>query len=324
MKVLFVKRKDMNTSLPKVIVLVGPTASGKTEWGLNLAKKFGGEIIAADSRQIYKRMDIGTAKPRGEWRWHATWKGIRRTYYVDDIPHHLVDIINPGKRFTAAEFRDSAVKYIKMAEMNGSVPFVVGGTGLYVSALVDNFSIPRVAPNGKLRESLEGKTEEELFALLKILDPVCATTIDARNKRRLIRALEVCIFTGKPFSEQKKKGESMFQFLQIGIDVDRELLYSRIDKRIDQMVEEGVVKEVEELVKRKFSWDLPSMSGIGYRQFRPYIEKTLSLAECIENLKRDTRHYARRQMTWFRREKGIRWCERYDQVETLVDQFLKK
>lgn len=313
----------MDTSLPKVIILVGPTASGKTEWALKLAQKFHGEIVAADSRQIYKRMDIGTAKPMGEWRWHATWKGIRRTYYVQDIPHHLVDILTPGKRFTAAEFRDRSIKYIKMAERNGSVPFVVGGTGLYISSLVDNFYIPRVQANIKLRESLEGKTHEELMSLLTILDPECARTIDAKNKRRLIRALEVCIFTGKPFSQQKKKGEPMFRFLQIGIEVPRETLYERIDKRIDSMVEMGVVKEVEELVKKKFSWDLPSMSGIGYRQFRPYVEKKLSLAECIENLKRDTRHYARRQLTWFRREKEIKWCSNYEQAEKLVEDFLK-
>lgn len=313
----------MDTSLPKVIVLVGPTASGKTEWGLRLAKKFNGEVVAADSRQIYKRMDVGTAKPRGEWRWHATWKGIRRTFYVEDIPHHLVDIMNPGKRFTAAEFRDRAVKYIKMAQMNGHLPIVAGGTGLYMSALVDNFYIPRVPPNPKLRESLEGKSLEELLSLLQVLDPVSAKSLDAKNKRRLIRALEVCIFTGRPFSEQKKKGEQMFKFLQIGIDVPREKLYERIDTRIDAMVEEGLVKEVEELVKRKFSWDLPSMSGIGYRQFRPFIEKTSSLAECIENLKRDTRHYARRQLTWFRREKGIHWCKDYETAEKMVEDFLK-
>lgn len=314
----------MNISLPKVIVLLGPTASGKTDWGLRLAKKFGGEIIASDSRQIYTKMDIGTAKPKGEWRWHASWKGIRKTFYVDGIPHHLVDIVNPGKRFTAAEFRDTAVKYIKMTQLNEHVPFVVGGTGLYSSALIDNFTIPRVPPNTKLRESLESKKNEELFSLLSILDPEGSKTIDAQNKRRLIRALEVCIFTGKPFSSQKKRGEPMFQFLQLGIDVPREELYARIDARIDVMVETGLVHEVEELVKRKYSWDLPSMSGIGYRQFRPYVEGKASLAECVENLKRDTRHFARRQMTWFRREKNIVWCKNYEEAEELVANFLKQ
>jgi len=203
------------------------------------------------------------------------------------------------------------------------MPIVVGGTGLYVNSLVDNFYIPRVVANGKLRESLENKTHLELMSLLQILDPQSAATIDGKNKRRLIRALEVCIFTGKPFSEQKKKGEPMFQFLQIGIEVPRETLYERIDRRIDAMVETGIVKEVEELVKRKFSWDLPSMSGIGYRQFRPYVEKRIPLDECIQNLKRDTRHYARRQLTWFRRGKDNKWCTSYEEAEKLVEDFLK-
>ncbi len=313
----------MDTSLPKVVVLVGPTAAGKTDWSLRLAKKFNAEIIAADSRQIYKKMDIGTAKPTGEWRWHATWKGIRRTFFVGDVPHHLVDIIGPGKRFTAAEFRDKGVKYIKMCEMNHKVPLVVGGTGLYVNTLVENLAIPRVAANPKLRDSLEEKSLEELNSLLKVLDPESAKTIDGKNKRRLIRALEVCIFTGKPFSEQRKKGETMFQFLQIGVDVPREELYERIDKRIDQMVEQGIVQEVEELVKKKFSWDLPSMSGIGYKEFRPYLEKKVPLQTCIENLKKNTRHYARRQMTWFRRQKDIHWCKTYEQAEQLVQEFLQ-
>lgn len=314
----------MDTPLPKVIVLLGPTASGKTEWGLKLAQKFSGEIIAADSRQIYKRMDIGTAKPAGEWRWHATWKGIRRTYYVNDVPHHLVDIINPGKRFTAAEFRDRAVKYIKMAEMNKNLPIIVGGTGLYINALVDNFYIPRVPPNTKLRESLESKTHEQLLSLLTILDPESARTIDPNNKRRIIRALEVCIFTGKPFSSQKKKGEQMFWFLQIGIETPREVLYGRIDGRIDLMVKKGILKEVEGLIKRKYSWNLPSMSGIGYRQFKPYLENKITPEECVQNLKRDTRHYARRQMTWFRRSKDIVWCKSYEEAEQRVEEFLKK
>ncbi len=313
----------MDTSLPKVVVLVGPTASGKTEWSLRLAKKFHAEIIAADSRQIYKRMDIGTAKPVGEWRWHATWKGIRRTFFVQDIPHHLMDIIGPGKRFTAAEFRDRAIKYIKIAERGGSLPLVVGGTGLYINTLVDNFYIPRVPANPKLRESLEEKSLEELLSLLNILDPEGAKVIDGKNKRRLIRALEVCILTGKPFSEQKKKGESMFQFLQIGIDVPRDILYERIDARVNTMVKNGILKEVEDLVMKKFSWDLPSMSGIGYKEFRPYLEKKSSLETCMENLKRNTRHYARRQLTWFRREKDIHWCRDYEQAEKLVQEFLQ-
>lgn len=313
-----------DTQLPKVIAIVGPTASGKTDWSLRLAHKYNGEIISADSRQVYKKMDIGTAKPEGEWRWNAGWNGLRHTYYVDDIPHHLMDFLDPGKQFTAAEFRDRSIKYIKLAQKNEHIPFVVGGTGLYLSALINNLYIPRVLPNKKLRESLEEKSKEELRQLLNTLDPKSAETIDPHNKRRMIRALEVCIFTGIPFSEQQNKGEPMFQFLQIGPELPRDQLYARIEQRVDDMIRLGLVKEVEALMKQKYSWNLPSMSGVGYRQLREFLEKTKTLEESVENLKRDTRHFARRQLTWFRRDKNIHWCKSYEEAEALVDKFLEK
>lgn len=313
---------DRDDSLQKVIVIAGPTASGKTDWALKLAKEFNGEIIAADSRQIYKKMTIGTAKPDGEWRWQASWNGLRRTYYVDDVPHHLIDIVDPGKRFTVAEFRDRAMKYIKMAHKNGRVPFVVGGTGLYISTLVNNLHIPRVAPNKQLRKSLEEKTCEQLMGLLENLDPEAAKTIDSHNKRRIIRALEVSILTGEPFSGQRKKGDQMFRFLQLGIDVPREVLYKRIDERVDKMVEKGLVKEIEALMQQKYSWDLSSMSGIGYRQFRSHFENKRSLEECIAHLKTDSHQYARRQMTWFKRDESIYWCKGFEEAHQLVQNFL--
>ncbi len=313
-----------DASLPKVIALVGPTASGKTDWSLRLAQKYNGEIISADSRQVYKKMNIGTAKPTGEWRWHAGWNGLRRTYYCEDIPHHLMDFLDPGKQFTAAEFRDRAIKYIKLTLKNESLPMIVGGTGLYVSALVDNLYIPRVLPNKKLRKGLEEKTAEELVQLLHNFDPASAKKIDPHNKRRLIRALEVCILSDRPFSEQQKRGEPMFQFLQIAPELSRELLYERIEKRIDTMIEQGLLGEVEALIKQKYAWDLPSMSGVGYRQLRSHIEGTKSLEQTIEELKRDTRQFARRQLTWFRRDKNIHWCKTYEEAEKLIQQFLAK
>ncbi len=304
--------------LPKLIVLLGPTASGKTAWGLEIAKKYNGEIISADSRQIYQKMTIGTAKVHGEWRWN----GLRRTFYVDNIPHHLVDFLNPGKAFSAAEFRDKAVKYCKMAYQAGRIPIVVGGTGLYISSLVDNFIIPRVAANQKLRRSLEEKSTLELLQLLSTLDPVASERIDAKNKRRLIRALEVCIMSGERFSEQSKKGDQLFDVLQIGIEVPRDVLHRRISERIDGMIEEGLLQEIENLLKQKYGWNLPSMNGIGYRQFRSYFEGQKTLLEVVEHLKRDTRQYARRQCTWFRRDSRIQWCETLPDALRLVNEFL--
>lgn len=304
--------------LQKLIVLLGPTASGKTAWSLQLAKKINGEIIGADSRQIYTKMNIGTAKPAGEWRRN----GLRKTYYIEDIPHHLIDIIDPGKTFNVAEFRDKTIKYAKLAHKAGHIPMLVGGTGLYISSVVDNFTIPRIEPNKKLRKSLEDKSLEDLTSLLRTLDPDAAATIDTKNKRRLIRALEVCILTGDSFSAQKQKGEPLFDILQIGVDVPREELYARIDARVDVMMAEGLLAEVERLVKQKYAWHLPSMSGVGYRQFRGFFEGTSTLDECVALLKRDTRHFARRQMTWFRRDERIGWCRSYEQAEALIEEFL--
>ena len=287
-----------------------------------MAKKINAEIICADSRQVYKKMDIGTAKIRGEWEWRANWRGLRHSYFVDDIHHHLIDFVDPGKRFTVAEFRDRAIKYIKLAYKNDRIPMVVGGTGLYISALINNFHIPRIPPNTKLRNSLEDKTNEQLMQLLSTLDPVTAATIDAHNTRRIIRALEVCILTGEPFSGQRDQGESMFNFLQVGVQVDRNVLYDRIEMRVDKMIERGLVQEIEGLLKQKYSWELPSMSGIGYKQFKHYFEGTKTLEEATAALKRDTRQYARRQLTWFRKDSNMEWLDTYDDLERRALDFL--
>lgn len=306
--------------LPKVIAIVGSTASGKTEWGLRLARELDGEVVSADSRQVYKEMNIGTAKPVGEWK----YTGLRRVYQVDGIPHHLIDFLSPGKSFTAAEFRDKAIKHITSIHKQNKIPFVVGGTGLYIDALAHNFSIPRVPPNKKLRESFGEKTSAELLAWLSNLDPQTARSIDPHNKRRIIRALEVCILSGTPFSQHSKRGEQLFDILKIGILVPRETLWQRIDERIDRMMEKGLRDEVSLLVKRKYGWHLPSMSGIGYRQFKSYFEGTCTLDEVVQLLKRDTKRFAKRQATWFRRDKGIVWCADFDTARDTIASFLKK
>lgn len=307
-----------DAKLPKVVVILGPTAAGKTQWSIQLAKQFHGSVISADSRQIYKKMDIGTAKPTGERL------GLRRSLHVDGVPHHMIDIIDPGKKFTVAQFRDRALKYIKLATKNNRLPIVAGGTGLYISALVDNYTIPRIPENKKLRQSLESKTAAELMTLLTSLDPGAAKTMDPKNKRRIIRALEVCILSGEPYSAQRLRGEPLIDVLQIGITVPRDTLHQRINTRVDEMMKLGLLKEVEQLMKQKYSWELPSMSGVGYRQFQGFFEGRHSLDECIELLKRDTRRFARRQCTWFRRDKRIQWVERYDEALALVKEFLKK
>lgn len=306
--------------LPKIIVICGPTASGKTEWSLRLAEKYGGEVISADSRQIYKKMNIGTAKEPGEWRWHS----LRRTYFVQDIPHHLMDFLDPGKIYTVAEFRDHAIKHIKLALRNNHVPFIVGGTGLYIDAVVNNFRIPQAAPNKKLRESLEIKSVAELSAWLQKMDPEAFAWIDKKNKRRLVRALEVVMLTGEPFSAQRQRGEKLFEVLELGVAMPREVLYNKIDRRVDEQVKNGLLDEIQQLLKQKYSWNLASMSGIGYRQFKDYFAGKTFLEAAVDKLKKDTRDYAKRQLTWFKKNKNIRWVENLAEADKLVAGFLKE
>ena len=311
--------KSKDNSLQKLIVILGPTASGKTSWSLQLAEQFKGEIISADSRQLYKKMTIGTAKVEGDWK----WTGLNRNYCVGKTQHHLIDFLDPGKQFTLTQFRDLGVKYIKNSHKHKKVPFLVGGTGLYIQSIVDNYNIPKVPPNKKLRMSLEEKSLEELHGLLKKMDPIAAEKIDSKNARRLVRALEVCIFTGETFSSQRLKGEPLFNTLQIGIDIPRELLYQRIDMRVDEMISQGLIKEIKALLKQKYSWDLPSMNGVGYKEMRPFIEGEKTLEECTEILKRNTRRLARKQLTWFRKDKRVIWVKSYEEAQELVKDFVK-
>lgn len=306
--------------LPKLLVIVGPTASGKSDFSVALAHKFGGEIVSADSRQIYKKMDIGTAKVPGQWQMHPESK--EKVCLYQGIPHYLIDLVDPGQEFTLAQFQKMAMERIGEISSRRHLPMLVGGTGLYIHAVIDNLIIPAVPPNKKLRQSLESKTNQQLVAWLTKLDPLTARTVDPNNKRRLIRALEVCIWTGRPFSEQQKKGEPLFDVLQIGIEVSREELHQRIAYRADKMIDAGLLNEVRALVKQRYGWQLPSMSGTGYRQFADYFKGKMSLEKTIELLKRDTRRYARRQMTWFRRDERIKWVRHEFEAEELVREFV--
>lgn len=307
--------------LHKLVVILGPTASGKTDFSVELAKRFNGEIISADSRQIYKKMNIGTAKVRGAWQKDKTTG--EKVFVYENIPHYLVDFIDPGDEFSLAQFKELAVTRAREILQRGKLPMLVGGTGLYIKSVVENLLIPAVPPNKKLRYSLEEKTNAELVELLKKLDPMTANTVDVGNKRRLIRALEVCIWTGKTFSGQQNKGEPLFECLQIGLSVPRDELNNRIADRAEKMMERGLLEEVRALVKQRYGWNLPSMSGTGYKQFADYFAKKIFLEEAVELLKRDTRRYARRQMTWFKRDPKIKWVSDVEAAAKLMAEFLK-
>lgn len=304
----------------KLIVIIGPTGSGKTYISLELARKYNGEIVSADSRQIYKYMDIGTAKEQGQWK----KIGRRRVYDIKGVPHYLVDFLEPHKDFSLAEFQRKAIRRIKEIQSRGKTPFLVGGTGLYVKSIVDNMRIPRVKANQHLRDSLETKSNEELWKLLGRMDPGALRVVDPQNKRRIIRALEVCILTGQPFTAQRGMGDQIFDCLQIGMRVPTEELNEIIDRRVDKMIEQGLLEEIKDLLKRGYGWQDAAMTGIGYRQMAPYLRGEINLEQAIRELKRDTRRYARRQMTWFKRDQRIQWADIPVMSYKIINGFLDK
>ncbi len=306
--------------LPKIIVLAGPTASGKTDLGILLAKHFNGEIISADSRQVYKKMTIATGKPRGVWQ----EVDGSSAYVVEGVPHYLMDLVDPGEEFTLAQFKESALSAIRHIFQRKKVPIVVGGTGLYLWSLIDNLSLPPVAPNKKLRDGFEGKSLTELVELLRNIDPKSALKIDLKNQQRVIRALEVAILTGNSFTEQQLKGVPLFDVLQLGIQRPQNELNERINQRVERQFKEGMIDETKDLLRQRYQWKLPSMKGIGYKEIDHYLQGELSLKEACEKIQGATRRYAKRQLTWFKRDDRITWIspESFDEAVRLIQDFL--
>ena len=298
----------MEKRLPKLLVIVGPTASGKTGLAIKIAKKFNGEVVSADSRLLYKGMDIGTAKPTKK--------------EMSGVPHHLIDVVAPDKTLTLADYKTKAIKAINGILKRGKKPILVGGTGLYVWAVVDNLLIPEVPPNPKLRKMLETMPRSELFAWLHALDPAYAAKA-GQNPRFAIRALEAIRATGRPFSELQGKGKPMFDVLQIGLRPANSKLEARISKRVALMAKHGLVAEAKKLQK-KYKEDAPAMSGIGYRELFPYLRGEIQLDEALEAIRLHTRQYAKRQMTWFKRDRRIHWLSTPEKALTLANKWLSK
>ncbi|MBM5789981.1 tRNA (adenosine(37)-N6)-dimethylallyltransferase MiaA [Candidatus Parcubacteria bacterium] len=320
---------------PKIILIVGPTASGKTGLGIEIAKRVGGEVVSVDSRQVYRGMDIGTAKVSPTTTDDLSFRGVqppslqrtrlpflqgRKEAYrdlplvVDGVVHWGIDLADPDEEFTVADFKAYAEQKIKEIVRRGQVPILVGGTGLWVSALIDNFDLTETASDPALRAELEARPLGDLFAQYKRLDPEGAEVIDRENKRRVVRALEVCLLTGKPFSTQQTRGEPKYEVLQIGLRVPREVLNERINARVDEMIARGLVDEVRTL-RARYGCDVDAMTGIGYRQVCAFLDGKCSLEEAVEETKKATRHYAKRQMTWFKRDPRIQWVDRPEEVK---------
>ena len=276
----------------KVIAIVGATASGKTAYSIDLAKKINGEIISADSRLVYKGFNIGTAKPTIEER--------------EGIPHYLIDIVEPEFDYSAGIYKQEATKIINKITERGHIPIIVGGTGLYIDILLKNFSLPQIEPNRKLREKLYKLDIEKLYQVLEEKDTDAAQSIDKNDRKKIIRAIEIINTTGKSLKDSRGIEDSQYDVEWIGRNFDRKTLYERIDKRIELMIEAGLLEETKQLLDKHGR--IPNLiNTIGYREIIGYLDNNYSLEEAKELLKKNTRNYAKRQLTWFRKNSEIKW-----------------
>lgn len=295
--------------LPPLLALVGPTAVGKTAMAIQLAERLNAEIVSADSRYLYRYLDIGTAKPG------ATERGR--------VPHHLIDVTTPDVPWSLAQYQAAAFAAIADIHARGRLPILAGGTGQYVRAVIEGWQPPPQHNTTELRAELEARLKSQgldvLVAQLRELDPESARAIDLFNPRRVVRALEVVLSTGRSFVGQRRKLPPRLTIYSVGLSLPRQLLYARIDQRIDSMLASGLVDEVRGLVARGYSWDLPAMSAIGYRQIGQFLRGECGLPEATELIRRDTRVFVRRQSNWFKPDDpAIHW---HDVSRTFADEL---
>lgn len=311
--------QSMEMDQPRVVILLGPTGVGKSKLAIELAEEVGGEIINADSMQVYRYMDIGTAKPTPEEQ--------RR------VKHHLIDLVDPDQSFHAALYRTLGRKIIDQLHREGKPILVVGGTGLYIKVLTRGiFSSPSVDPQvrERLKKEAEEKGKESLYERLKLVDSRTASRLHPNDLYRVIRALEVFESTGVPLSfyhEQHRFGERPYVTLKIGLEMDRKRLYQRIDERVDQMMEKGLLEEVKRLLQMGYGPELKPMQSLGYKQMVQVLRNQISLDEAVRLVKRDTRHYAKRQWTWFKADPEVRWRNPFDEHREILSEvrsFLKE
>lgn len=300
-----------------LIVITGPTSVGKTENSIKIAKALHGEIISADSMQVYRHMDIGTAKITQE--------------EMQQIPHHLIDCMNPDEEFNICLFKEMAMKSIDEILKRGHFPIIVGGTGFYIQSVLKDVDFAKEDSNQEIREELNRIYEEKgaafLHAMLREIDPDAALAIHENNVKRVIRAIEFYRLTGEKISThntEEAQNESPFDYMYFVINNEREILYQRIEQRIDQMLEDGLVDEVQKLKDMGCHKEMVSMKGLGYKEILDYLDGCITLEEAVYRLKRDTRHFAKRQLTWFKREKDVIWMNYadYDQNKEKMQQAM--
>jgi len=290
-----------------LVSILGPTASGKTDLSIEIAKRFNGEVISADSRQVYKYMDIGTAKIT-----QAEMQGIK---------HHMLDVVDPSSEFTLADYKRKGIKAINEVHLRQKLPILCGGTGLYFNAIIENYQIPQVPPQYDLRQKLaqyyEENGAEALHKILEEHDPETAKEIHPNNVRYVIRAIEICTTNGG--KKVDKKGEKMFEAFNIGIDWPRDILYERINKRVHVQIEKGLLNEVKTLLMKGYNEKYPSISSLGYLELIEFLKGDVTMEQAIENIQKNTRNYCKRQQTWFRRYKDIHWVKGSE-----IEEYFKK
>jgi tRNA dimethylallyltransferase len=291
-----------------LIVILGPTASGKSDLAVKLARRFSGEVISADSRQVYKGLDIGSGK--------ITQKEMK------GVPHHLLDVANPKRKFTVAQYQALALKSIDDIQKRDKIPFLVGGTGFYIQSIVDGIVLPDVKPNWQLRKKLSRHSAEELYEMLKKLDSARARTIDPHNPHRLIRAIEIVKTTGQTTSPLVRRPTS-YQVLQIGIQTSPEKLKKRIAQRLKKRLK-GMVAEIKKLHADGLPWKRLEELGLEYRFTAQYVQQKISREEMVQKLQKEIEHYAKRQITWFKRDRRIHWISNQQEAEKLIKKHLRK
>lgn len=292
--------------MDKLIVILGPTASGKSDLAVRLARKYGGEIISADSRQVYKGLNVGSGK-------------ITKNK-MKGIPHYLLDVADPKRKFTVAHFQKLALKAIRKIKGKNKIPFLVGGTGFYIQSVVNGIKIPKIPPDWKLRKNLANKQTKDLYKMLLKLDLKRTKNIDSKNPRRLIRAIEIALATKKPIPEVKKQRQ--FNVLQIGIKKRPDELKKAIKKRLLKRLKQGLVREAEKLHRNRIPWKRLEELGLEYRYVAQYLQDKIDYKEMVWKLETEIRRFAKRQMTWFKRDKRINWVSNPKEAERLVKVFL--
>ncbi len=323
---------------PKIIVVLGPTASGKSDLAVKIAKRFNGEVISADSRQVYKGLNIGSGKvPRDKnsifWKSDFQYMEVELPYIYKGVIHHLLDVASPKSTFTVSQYQKLAGKAIKEILRKNKIPIICGGTGFYIDTLIYNYKLPEVPPNPKLRKELEKKSADALFKQLKKLDSARAKNIDKFNKRRLIRALEIILTTKKPVPHTIMLDSINYDVLFIGVKKPQEELKDLIVKRLKKRLKprtrinsvrgkQGMIEEVRKLHAQGLSWKKLESFGLEYRWLARYLQNKVGYDEMVSFLQKDIEHYAKRQMTWFKRNKDINWVENYEQAKKLTNNFL--